>query len=58
MAEFVLYYQPQMDSCGIIGAEALVQWQHLRRGLLLPSGFIPQAEGTGQILPLGDSDVQ
>lgn len=51
--EFVLYYQPQMDSGGIIGAEALVRWQHPRRGLLLPSEFISQAEETGQILPLG-----
>lgn len=52
--EFVLYYQPQMDSCGIMGAEALMRWQHPRRGLLLPSEFISQAEETGQILPLGE----
>jgi diguanylate cyclase (GGDEF)-like protein len=53
--ELELYYQPQVElSTGrIIGLEALVRWNHKTRGLLLPSTFIPIAERTGAILPLG-----
>jgi diguanylate cyclase (GGDEF)-like protein/PAS domain S-box-containing protein len=52
--QFVLYYQPQVDRRGvIIGVEALVRWQHPTQGLVLPAEFIPVAEDSGMILPLG-----
>jgi diguanylate cyclase (GGDEF)-like protein/PAS domain S-box-containing protein len=52
--EFLLHYQPQVDSQGrLLGAEALVRWQHPQRGLVPPGQFIAAAETSGLILPLG-----
>ena len=52
--DFVLYYQPQVEATGqVTGAEVLVRWLHPERGLVSPAEFIPLAEDTGLILPLG-----
>lgn len=52
--QFVLHLQAQVDASGrIIGAEALLRWQHPQRGLVMPGEFIETAEQSGLILPIG-----
>ena len=54
--EFFLLYQPQVNlfSGEITGLEALIRWRHRQRGIVPPAGFIPVAENSGLILPIGE----
>jgi diguanylate cyclase (GGDEF)-like protein/PAS domain S-box-containing protein len=53
--QLLLHVQPQVEADGtVVGAEALLRWQHPERGLVLPMTFIPLAEQTGLIVPVGE----
>lgn len=52
--QFLLHYQAQIAGGVVTGAEVLVRWQHPQRGMVPPGDFIPLAEETGLILPLGN----
>ena len=51
--QFVLYFQPQVDCDRIVGAEVLLRWQHPGKGFISPGQFIPLAESSNLIVPLG-----
>ncbi len=57
--QFELFYQPIFNNdLAIVGAEALIRWQHPQRGFISPAEYIPLAERTGQILPISEWVMQ
>jgi EAL domain-containing protein (putative c-di-GMP-specific phosphodiesterase class I) len=57
--EFIVYFQPQISFSGeVVGAEALLRWQHPEKGMILPTIFIPIAERSGLIRQIGDWVLQ
>jgi diguanylate cyclase (GGDEF)-like protein len=54
--QFILHYQPQLDlrTQRVVGVEALIRWRHPDKGLVSPAAFIPVAEESGLIVPMGD----
>ena len=58
--EIVVYYQPKVDveSCVVVGMEALVRWKHATKGIISPVKFIPLAEETGLIVQIGEKVLE
>ena len=58
--EFVMHYQPRVDvpTGRVVGAEALIRWQHPERGLLPPAEFIPLVEDVGLVIPIGEWAIE